>query len=247
MAEKSALIVDDSATARIMLAKVLQSMDVATKHAKSGEEALTLLKLDHPDLIFLDHLMPGMDGFQTLKAIKSNPETQSIPVVMYTSQNALKYREEAKALGAAGVITKQLDREQLYLLVEKIWMQHEAASVEPARHLAESTSTDTRSKVVELRPAAPRNTPEESEHIAAPQAGSGSQERLEQQLQKMQQQSRAEAGRYKNILILLLAAFCIYAIVSLQKQNTQVRQLESQIEENRRVMQEMIDIIERSQ
>ena len=110
--KKIALIVDDSATARIMLARVLNSMEIESRQVKSGEEALQALTTDHPNLIFLDHLMPGMDGFQTLKALKSNPDTRNIPVIMYTSQSAPRYQEEARTLGASGVITKQVDRNQ---------------------------------------------------------------------------------------------------------------------------------------
>ncbi len=120
MAETNALVVDDSATSRMLLTKILRKMDVHCEQASSGEDALSQLSWYHPDFIFLDHLMPGMDGFETLKAIKSNPDTQNIPVVMYTSQHAHKYYEEAHALGAAGVISKQIDRDKLYLMISRI-------------------------------------------------------------------------------------------------------------------------------
>lgn len=136
-AQKIALIVDDSATARIMLARVLTSMEIQSRQAKSGEEALKSLTQEQPDLIFLDHLMPGMDGFQTLRAIKSSPDTRSIPVIMYTSQNAPRYQEEARTLGAAGVITKQVDREQLYLMVERAFMQDELSTARQLHDIPE--------------------------------------------------------------------------------------------------------------
>jgi CheY-like chemotaxis protein len=98
-------------------------MDIHCEQASSGEDALSQLSWFHPDFIFLDHLMPGMNGFETLKAIKSNPETQNIPVVMYTSQHAHKYYEEAHALGAAGVISKQIDRDKLYLMISRICLK----------------------------------------------------------------------------------------------------------------------------
>lgn len=98
-------------------------MDIQCEQASSGEDALSQLSWYHPDFIFLDHLMPGMDGFDTLKAIKSNPETQNIPVVMYTSQHAHKYYEEAHSLGAAGVISKQIDRDKLYLMISRICLK----------------------------------------------------------------------------------------------------------------------------
>ena len=120
MPETNALVVDDSSTSRMLLTKILRKMDIHCEQASSGEDAISQLSWYHPDFIFLDHLMPGMDGFETLKTIKSNPETRNIPVVMYTSQHAHKYYEEAHALGAAGVISKQIDRDKLYLMISRI-------------------------------------------------------------------------------------------------------------------------------
>ncbi|MAM85796.1 response regulator [Allohahella sp. A8] len=123
MQAQSALIVDDSATARLMLARILKSMDISTRQARSGEEALQVAANNPPAMIFLDHLMPGLDGFETLKLLKQQRATADIPVVMYTSQNAAKYVEEAKSLGAIGVITKQVERGDLFELVEKMLLQ----------------------------------------------------------------------------------------------------------------------------
>ena len=123
--QSNALVVDDSATSRLMLTKILTKMDIHCEQSNSGEDALSQLSWYHPDFIFLDHLMPGMDGFETLKKIKKNPDTRHIPVIMYTSQHAHKYYEEAHALGAAGVISKQIDRDKLYLLLNRICLKSE--------------------------------------------------------------------------------------------------------------------------
>lgn len=120
MARGQALIIDDSSTARIILARLLQKADLVTKGAASAEEGFKMLQMEPYDLIFLDHLLPGMNGFQALEQLKNNPETASIPVFMYTSQNADKYLEDAKARGASGVISKQVDREQLLAMIESI-------------------------------------------------------------------------------------------------------------------------------
>jgi CheY-like chemotaxis protein len=108
----------------MLLTKILRKMDVHCEQASSGEDALSQLSWYRPNFIFLDHLMPGMDGFETLKAIKNNPETKNIPVIMYTSQHAHKYYEEAHALGAAGVISKQIDRDKLYLMISRICLNN---------------------------------------------------------------------------------------------------------------------------
>lgn len=120
MAQLNALVVDDSSTSRTLLSKILNKMAVHCEQASSGEDALSQLGWYHPDLIFLDHLMPGMDGFDTLKAIKQAPKTRDIPVIMYTSQHAHRYYKEAHELGAAGVISKQIDRDKLYHMLSTL-------------------------------------------------------------------------------------------------------------------------------
>lgn len=120
MSQKTALVVDDSSTARLLLSKVLRNIGMVCREAVSGEDALKQLGSYKPDFIFLDHIMPGIDGFDTLKAIKLNPNTSNIPVIMYTSQNAFQYYKEAHNLGAVGVISKQIDREKLYLMLDRL-------------------------------------------------------------------------------------------------------------------------------
>ncbi|MFW2403855.1 MAG: response regulator [Gammaproteobacteria bacterium] len=107
-AHKSALIVDDSRTAREALARVLRQHQIAVEMAESAEEALEVLVRARPDVIFMDHLMPGMDGFQAVRAIKDNPATATIPIMMYTSQAGELYVGQARALGAIGVLPKQI-------------------------------------------------------------------------------------------------------------------------------------------
>src|SRR5690606_14955137 len=106
MPTKRALIVDDSTTAQYRLKKMLRSYDLHIDTVDSGEAALLHLATHVPDVIFMDHLMPGMDGFRALQIIKSHPETAMIPVVMYTSRSGDVYTGQARALGALDVISK---------------------------------------------------------------------------------------------------------------------------------------------
>ncbi len=108
MAQKCALIVDDSRTARQSLAEVLTANQLRVETAASAEEALEFLTRSRPDVIFMDHMMPGMDGLQAVKAIKANPATATIPIMMYTSQEGELYVGQARALGAVGVLPKQI-------------------------------------------------------------------------------------------------------------------------------------------
>jgi len=75
---RSALIVDDSRTAQVALSRLLKEQGIAADTVESGPEALNYLRSNGPGVIFLDHMMPGMDGFETLAALKSNTRTASI-------------------------------------------------------------------------------------------------------------------------------------------------------------------------
>jgi len=103
---KRALIVDDSRSARVILSRMLEQHGLAVDTAESAEQALEYLRQNRPDVIFMDHLMPGMDGFQAVQAIKGEPQTATIPLMMYTSQEGELYVSQARALGAVGVLPK---------------------------------------------------------------------------------------------------------------------------------------------
>lgn len=103
---KSALIVDDSKSARVVLKRMLEMHALDVDTAESAESALEYLNDHRPDVIFMDHLMPGMDGFEAVSAIKNNPDTATIPIMMYTSQEGELYVGQARALGAVGVLPK---------------------------------------------------------------------------------------------------------------------------------------------
>jgi CheY-like chemotaxis protein len=108
MGAKRALIVDDSKSARLFLARILEKYEIDVDNAENAEAAIQYLTSHRPDVIFMDHLMPGMDGFQAIQAIKNNPLTATIPIMMYTSQEGELYLGQARALGAVGVLPKQI-------------------------------------------------------------------------------------------------------------------------------------------
>jgi CheY-like chemotaxis protein len=110
---KRALIVDDSKTARQLLSNKLQKYDILVDARESAAAAIDYLYDQTPDAIFMDYEMPGMDGFQALKVIKSNPRTAVIPVMMYTSKEGGLALSQARALGAVGVLPKQLEPQDL--------------------------------------------------------------------------------------------------------------------------------------
>lgn len=119
MSEKLALVVDDSKMARFVLSKMLNEQHIDVDQVESGEEALGYLCNRQPDMIFMDHTMPGMDGFQTLRAIRNDPKHSHIPIMMYTSKEGEVFVSQARALGAAAIIPKKrLRAEQLVSVLE---------------------------------------------------------------------------------------------------------------------------------
>jgi threonine synthase len=80
-------VVDDSPEARRLIRRILQSQGNFTIYeAAGGREALKIINQERPDLIILDLMMPEMDGFSVLDALKSKPETASIPVIVATAK-----------------------------------------------------------------------------------------------------------------------------------------------------------------
>lgn len=132
MAPKCALIVDDSRTARRFLARVLEQHGMRVETAESAEDALAFLSHDRPDVIFMDHLMPGMDGFQAVRAIKNNPATATIPIMMYTSQSGELYVGQARALGAMGVLPKQIKPVEVSALLQSLHLLPATGTAAPA-------------------------------------------------------------------------------------------------------------------
>jgi CheY-like chemotaxis protein len=108
MPGKRALVVDDSKSARVVLARMLERYGIEVDSAESAESALEYLKDRRPDVIFMDHLMPGMDGLQAVREIKAKPELSAIPIMMYTSQEGEIYGGQARASGAVGVLPKSI-------------------------------------------------------------------------------------------------------------------------------------------
>jgi len=117
---KTALIVDDSRSARVVLKNMLEDHELEVDTAESAEDALDYLNDNRPDVIFMDHLMPGMDGFEAVSAIKNNPDTATIPIMMYTSQEGELYVGQARALGAVGVLPKQVEPVEVSKVLESL-------------------------------------------------------------------------------------------------------------------------------
>jgi CheY-like chemotaxis protein len=128
MANRLALVVDDSKTARVTLKRMLEKQNIDADTVDSAQMALDYLVDKAPDVIFMDHMMPGMDGLQAVEAIKSNPETATIPIMMYTSKEGDLYVSQARALGAVGILPKQVEPAELYEVLNKLGLVEDRRS-----------------------------------------------------------------------------------------------------------------------
>ena len=117
--EQLILIVDDEPR-NIRILNQSLGPSYLTKEAKTGEEALTLLDCDIPDLILLDVMLPEMSGFEICKVLKSNPETNSIPVIFLTARAMPVDIKEALSLGAVGYLAKPFDPMTLVTQINEI-------------------------------------------------------------------------------------------------------------------------------
>lgn len=148
---KRALIVDDSRSARVILSRMLEGYGLAVDSSEAAEQALEYLKQGRPDVIFMDHLMPGMDGFQAVAAIKSNPDTAMIPVVMYTSQEGELYVSQARALGAVGVLPKTVKQSDVSRVLYQLRLLPERRDAR-TQATAQAAGQDASSVQIESRP-----------------------------------------------------------------------------------------------
>lgn len=117
---KHALVVDDSKSARVVMRRMLEKYGLTVDLANAAEEALDYLTHNRPDIIFMDHMMPGMDGFDAVKAIKRNPATATIPILMYTTKSGDLYVGQARALGAVGVLPKSVAPAELFAVLQRL-------------------------------------------------------------------------------------------------------------------------------
>jgi twitching motility two-component system response regulator PilH len=113
MAIQKILIVDDSPTERYFLTDILIKNGFSVSTAENGEEAILKIKADKPQLILMDIVMPGQNGFQVTRAITRDPDTQDVPVIICTSKNQETDRIWGLRQGARDYIVKPVDPEEL--------------------------------------------------------------------------------------------------------------------------------------
>lgn len=120
MTAKTALIVDDSKSARFALRRYLEGQQYNVVAVESAAEAMGFLATHRPEVIFLDHVMPGTDGFEALRILKADPDLAAIPVVICSSSEGPGFNARARVAGASGVLQKPPHPEQLTRILQSI-------------------------------------------------------------------------------------------------------------------------------
>jgi CheY-like chemotaxis protein len=146
------LVIDDDSVILDFLTELLQD-EVSVSYTSSGEKALELARLHKPDLILLDVMMPGMDGFEVCQQLKGNPDTQHIPVVFLTSLDDGKDIAKGLELGAIDYITKPFDPEIVIAKIHNILSQISATrgAAKPKRQEGQEGDDLDRRATVERR------------------------------------------------------------------------------------------------
>ena len=116
---RRALVVDDSPTVRKQLELELEASNIHVDSAETGETGLDLMGKNLYDIIFLDVMLPGADGYQVCKHIKKNPLRKQTPVVMLTSKSSPFDRVRGSLAGCDSYLTKPVDYEEFRQVLEK--------------------------------------------------------------------------------------------------------------------------------
>ena len=114
------LIVDDERRNRQLLEVMLAAEGFRVETASVGSEALDLIRADPPDLVMLDVMMPGMDGYQVVARIKGDPASRHIPVIMLSALDDRNSKTHGLTAGAEAFLSKPINRDELFVVVRNL-------------------------------------------------------------------------------------------------------------------------------
>jgi len=120
MEVSTVLVVDDSPTDLHLLSGYLSNNGYTPLQATSGEEALQKANSEHPDLILMDVVMPGMNGFEATRSLTKNPATRDIPVIVVTSKDQETDKIWAMRQGARDFVSKPVDEKTLIGMIRNL-------------------------------------------------------------------------------------------------------------------------------
>jgi diguanylate cyclase (GGDEF)-like protein len=144
------LVVDDDPRNRKLLEALLAAEGYTTRCAPDGRAALEDVRQHPPDLVLLDVMMPGMDGFEVATALKADPSSASIPIIMVTAQTDRDARLSGLSSGAEELLTKPVDRSELYLRVRNLLRLKDLSDALEAQGAALEEQVRTRTADLEL-------------------------------------------------------------------------------------------------
>jgi twitching motility two-component system response regulator PilG len=113
------MVIDDSKTIRRTAENLLKKAGCEVFTATDGFEALAKIADSHPDIIFVDIMMPRLDGYQTCSLIKHNEEFKNTPVIMLSSKDGLFDRARGRIVGSEQYLTKPFSREELLEAIKR--------------------------------------------------------------------------------------------------------------------------------
>jgi CheY-like chemotaxis protein len=117
--ERTVLIIEDEKLIIVSTQMVLEAAGYRVESAVNGEEGIHKAQSLRPDLILLDIMMPGIDGWETLTRLKRDAETADIPVVIFTAREHSRGHQKSREMGAADYFRKPFEPDELIELVEK--------------------------------------------------------------------------------------------------------------------------------
>ena len=117
--ERTVLIIEDEKLIIVSTQMVLEAAGFAVESATNGEEGIAKARSRAPDLILLDIMMPGIDGWETLTRLKRDQATAGIPVVIFTAREHARGHQKSSEMGAADYFRKPFEPDELIELVEK--------------------------------------------------------------------------------------------------------------------------------
>jgi len=115
-----ALIIDDSKTVVVTLRKILQSKGYATLEAFDAESGIEIARAECPDVIFLDIVLPGMNGFAALRQLRRDPLTKATPIIMMSSNEQATEQFFGGRIGADDFMKKPFAREEVFARLNKL-------------------------------------------------------------------------------------------------------------------------------
>ena len=143
------LIVEDNELNIEMAKELLEEVGFQTLEAEDADASIKLAKQEHPDLILMDIYLPGQNGYEASRTLKSDPETQDIPIVAFSALAMQKDRQRAEAAGCIGVISKPIDVDTFALTVASFLSSgsHSPGDFTPSQAINSSILKDSEKEV----------------------------------------------------------------------------------------------------